>query len=89
MCRRDSTVHIVGPRESYGALVNLLLLNEGGRCLVFVERRIDVSSLAAKLAGDGFAVQSLSGELPQVQRCALYTSPSPRDRTRSRKPSSA
>ncbi|NNL65689.1 MAG: DEAD/DEAH box helicase, partial [Myxococcales bacterium] len=31
------TAHIVGPRDSYGALVNLLLLNEGGRCLVFVE----------------------------------------------------
>ena len=26
---------------------------------------------------------------PQVERCLLYTSPSPRDRTRSRMPSSA
>ena len=55
-------------RESYAALVNLLLLNEGARCLVFVERRVDASSLATKLSGDGFPVQSFSGDLPQAQR---------------------
>ena len=37
--------------------------------------------------------QGLAGELvddvQQLQRCLLYTSPSPRDRTRSRMPSSA
>ncbi len=60
--------HLVVPRERHPALVNLLLLNEGGRCLIFVERRVDASSLAAKLSGDGFAVQSFSGELPQAQR---------------------
>jgi ATP-dependent RNA helicase DeaD len=61
-------VHVVDPRECYAALVNLLLLNDGARCLVFVERRADASSLTAKLSGDGFAVQCFSGELPQAQR---------------------
>ena len=64
----EHVAHVVDGRDCYGALVNLLLLNEGGRCLVFVERRVDVSSLAAKLSGDGFPVQSLSGDLPQAQR---------------------
>ena len=64
----EHIAHRIGPRESYAALVNLLLLNEGGRCLIFVERRADASSLATKLSADGFPVQSFSGELPQAQR---------------------
>ena len=35
------------------------------------------------------AIQPLSGSYPQKVPCLLYTSPSPRDRTRSRMPSSA
>ena len=34
-------------------------------------------------------IGSVIGELPEFIRCLLYTSPSPRDRTRSRMPSSA
>ena len=64
----EHAAHILDRRESYAALVNLLLLNEGARCLIFVERRVDATSLAAKLSGDGFSVQSFSGELPQAQR---------------------
>lgn len=64
----EHTAHILDPRECYAALNNLLLLNEGARCLIFVERRADATSLAAKLSGDGFPVQSFSGELPQAQR---------------------
>ena len=64
----EHVAHVVERRESYAALVNLLLINEGGRCLVFVERRVDASSLATKLSGDGFPVQSFSGDLPQAQR---------------------
>ncbi|NQZ97466.1 MAG: DEAD/DEAH box helicase [Myxococcales bacterium] len=64
----EHAAHILDRRESYAALVNLLLLNEGARCLIFVERRVDATSLAAKLSGDGFPVQSFSGELPQAQR---------------------
>ena len=64
----EHTAHLLDRRQSYAALVNLLLLNEGGRCLIFVERRMDASSLASKLSGDGFPVQPFSGELPQAQR---------------------
>ncbi len=64
----EHVAHIVERKETYAALVNLLLLNEGGRCLIFVERRVDVSDLAAELSGDGFPVQAFSGELPQTQR---------------------
>lgn len=60
--------HVVAPRECYAAIVNLLLLNEGARCLIFVERRVDTAALAEKLSGDGFPVQAFSGELPQAQR---------------------
>jgi ATP-dependent RNA helicase DeaD len=45
-----------------------MLFNEGSRCLIFVERRVDASSLAAKLSGDGFPVQPFSGDLPQAAR---------------------
>ncbi|MCP5060240.1 MAG: DEAD/DEAH box helicase [bacterium] len=60
--------HVVDQRECYAAIVNLLLLNEGARCLIFVERRVDTARLAEKLSGDGFPVQAFSGELPQAQR---------------------
>jgi ATP-dependent RNA helicase DeaD len=60
--------HLVARRETHAAIVNMLLLNEGARCLIFVERRVDASSLAEKLSGFGFPVQSLSGDLPQAQR---------------------
>ncbi|MCP3986138.1 MAG: DEAD/DEAH box helicase [bacterium] len=60
--------HVVEQRECYAAIVNLLLLNEGARCLIFVERRLDTTRLAEKLSGDGFPVQAFSGELPQAQR---------------------
>jgi ATP-dependent RNA helicase DeaD len=64
----EHVAHVIDSRECHAALVNLLLLNEGDRCLIFVERRVDASSLAAKLSADGFPVQSFSGELPQAQR---------------------
>ncbi len=64
----EHVAHVVDPRDRHAALVNLLLLNEGGRCLIFVERRIDASSLAARLSAAGFPVQAFSGELAQAQR---------------------
>ncbi len=64
----EHVAHRIQAKECYAALVNLLLLHEGRRCLVFVERRVDVNSLAEKLSGDGFPVQSFSGDLPQAQR---------------------
>jgi ATP-dependent RNA helicase DeaD len=64
----EHVAHLVDRHGIYPAVVNLLLSNEGGRCLIFVERRVDASSLAEKLSADGFPVQSFSGELPQAQR---------------------
>ncbi len=54
--------------ETYGALINVLLLAGDSRCLLFVNRRIDATELAEKLAADGFGAAPFSGELPQAQR---------------------
>ncbi|MCP4002660.1 MAG: DEAD/DEAH box helicase [bacterium] len=60
--------HLVRPRESYLALVNLLLLSRGSRSLLFVQRRVDAADIAERLVADGFSAQPLSGDLPQAQR---------------------
>ncbi len=60
--------YLVHPRDRYAALVNLLLLAEGERTLVFVERRADALEVAERLETDGFAAMPLSGELAQSQR---------------------
>ena len=54
--------------ETYAALVNVLLLAGDSRCLIFVNRRVDATELAEKLAADGFGAAPFSGELPQAQR---------------------
>jgi len=59
---------VVKPRDVHAALVNLLLLAEDSRCLLFVKRRIDAANISEKLAADGFAALPLSGDLPQSQR---------------------
>jgi ATP-dependent RNA helicase DeaD len=62
----ETTVYRVD--DLYPALVNLLLLAQGRRCLVFVRRRVDAASLAEQLAGDGFSALPFSGDLAQAQR---------------------
>jgi ATP-dependent RNA helicase DeaD len=62
----ETTVYRVD--ELYPALVNLLLLAQGRRCLVFVRRRVDAAALAEQLAGDGFSALPFSGDLAQAQR---------------------
>jgi ATP-dependent RNA helicase DeaD len=64
----EHVAHLVRPRETYAALVNLLLLAQDTRCLLFVKRRIDAAEVSEKLAADGFAAMPLSGDLPQAQR---------------------
>lgn len=64
----EHLAHIVGPRERYAALVNALLMMQGDRCLVFVQRRSDASEVAEKLAKDGFSAMPFSGDLAQAQR---------------------
>ena len=54
--------------ETYAALVNVLLMAQDSRCLLFVNRRVDATELAEKLASEGFGAAPFSGELPQAQR---------------------
>jgi ATP-dependent RNA helicase DeaD len=63
--------HIAYPirrQETYAALVNVLLLAGDSRCLLFVNRRVDATELAERLASNGFGAAPFSGELPQAQR---------------------
>lgn len=62
----ETTVYRVD--DLYPALVNLLLLAQGRRCLVFVRKRVEAAELAEKLAGDGFSALPFSGDLAQTQR---------------------
>lgn len=64
----EHAASLVERGDTYAAIVNALLLAQGEKVLVFVERRADTTELADKLTADGFAVQSLSGELSQAQR---------------------
>ncbi len=64
----ETSAYLVSPHNLYAALVNLLLLAHGRRCLVFVQRRVDAAELSSKLAGDGFSALPLSGDLSQSQR---------------------
>ena len=64
----EHIAHLVRPNEWYAALVNLLLLTDGARTLVFVRRRVDTTELSERLAGDGFVALPLSGDLAQGQR---------------------
>ena len=49
----------------------------------------DVEALLRDIAAKYPSVESFEREFPSLCFCLLYTSPSPRDRTRSRMPSSA
>jgi ATP-dependent RNA helicase DeaD len=60
--------HLIHGNDRYAAIVNLLLLAESQRTLIFVNTRIECATLAEKLAGDGFSALPLSGELAQAQR---------------------
>ncbi len=60
--------HLIRFQERYAAIVNLLLLSQDERTLVFVNTRAQTAELAGKLAADGFAAAPISGELEQAQR---------------------
>jgi ATP-dependent RNA helicase DeaD len=64
----EHVAFLVRPRDVHAALVNLLLLSEDSRCLLFVKRRVDAAAVSEKLAAAGFAALPLSGDLPQAQR---------------------
>jgi ATP-dependent RNA helicase DeaD len=64
----EHIAYLIHAKDAYASIVNLLLLGQGERCLVFVRRRSDASELAEMLAEDGFSALPFSGELPQAQR---------------------
>jgi len=64
----EHVVHLVEPGSRVDALVNLLLLDEEAKSLVFARTRADVSRIAGELAEAGFVVRTLSGEMEQPER---------------------
>ena len=64
----EHVAYLIRPRQTYDAVVNLLLENWGERCLIFVRTRADTTELCEALAGDGFGALPFSGELAQAQR---------------------
>ena len=61
-------VHPVRPDEMGPALVNLLLLADGERTLVFVRTRADAADVAERLVNRGFSARAISGDLEQRDR---------------------
>ena len=75
------------PDETYAALVDVLAQTPGEDILVAIVTAGPISWYAASLE---LLLDAGAAVLTVGQRvCLLYTSPSPRDRTRSRMPSSA
>jgi ATP-dependent RNA helicase DeaD len=70
----EHVVHMVGRDDRYDVLVNLLLLADGERTLVFVNTRADVAKVAQQLADDGFAALPLSGDMAQNERTRTLAS---------------
>jgi ATP-dependent RNA helicase DeaD len=64
----EHVVHLVEPSRRVDALVNLLLLDEEAKSLVFARTRADVARIAGELAEAGFVVRTLSGEMEQPER---------------------
>lgn len=64
----EHVAHLLFEPDRYAALVNLLLLTENERVLIFVNTRADTTDMAEALTKDGFSAMPLSGELVQAQR---------------------
>ncbi len=64
----EHIAHLIHPRDRQAALINILLLAEEQRTLVFVQTRAEASQLAESLSSAGFAAAALSGDLVQSQR---------------------
>ena len=66
---------------------NVIEVGTGGSTLFFARRAQLVIGIEPNLEWADSVIQEASGR--NINNCLLYTSPSPRDRTRSRMPSSA
>ena len=54
-----------------------------------LDTKFNNNQIIDKLTNIGLEVESFESSTSELDTCLLYTSPSPRDRTRSRMPSSA
>eukprot|EP00656_Telonema_subtile_P004751 TRINITY_DN12166_c0_g1_i1.p1 TRINITY_DN12166_c0_g1~~TRINITY_DN12166_c0_g1_i1.p1 ORF type:complete len:101 (+),score=3.62 TRINITY_DN12166_c0_g1_i1:291-593(+) len=79
-CRRSS-------KQIHLHLIAVMALH--GEVIVGVAKGVSIIGGAVEGLHGGVIIALLSEELTQRRGCLLYTSPSPRDRTRSRMPSSA
>ena len=64
----EHIAHFVEPNRRFDAIVNLLLSIPDARTIVFAKTRADVADVADALAGSGFQVGALSGEMEQRER---------------------
>jgi len=88
----DQDVVRVGKAEDkLEVLRKLLAQSHFQKILIFTRTKRGAEKLSKALFAMGFKAESIHGDKSHYQRqsCLLYTSPSPRDRTRSRMPSSA
>ena len=66
-----------------------LRIPRGGISKVVIERTMKLLEITIHTARPGIIIGKGGAEVDKLKNCLLYTSPSPRDRTRSRMPSSA
>jgi ATP-dependent RNA helicase DeaD len=64
----DHVIHLIEPKSTVDAIINLLLATPDAQTLIFARTRASVASLAELLSSAGFSVATLSGELDQAAR---------------------
>ena len=82
LARKNLTPSEYGVIDRQYRLINCILDKECDVRFVYIESTTDIASQHVKKRGR-------KGELENNESCLLYTSPSPRDRQKSRMPSSA
>ena len=84
----DEGIVFVGTTDERNSMINIVIENPNAKESYFIGARSNsdgVFETAPKNVSDFFSIIGTY----QFTACLLYTSPSPRDRTRSRMPSSA
>jgi len=64
----DHVIHLIEPKATLDAIINLLLATPDAQTLIFARTRASVAALAGQLSEAGFRVATLSGELDQTAR---------------------
>eukprot|EP01017_Pseudomicrothorax_dubius_P019366 TRINITY_DN21289_c0_g1_i1.p1 TRINITY_DN21289_c0_g1~~TRINITY_DN21289_c0_g1_i1.p1 ORF type:complete len:104 (+),score=14.70 TRINITY_DN21289_c0_g1_i1:137-448(+) len=80
------TSNFKNSEEAYGQFSGISYFSHDNLSLCFPRKEIMIKAIAQALRVRSESIQSLLGK---YQSCLLYTSPSPRDRQKSRMPSSA